>query len=465
MLKIKYYKDLSHNFLILQSKIKEEEQNYQYKMISGNRIKHLLECKIRQVNEECSFHYEISSRQNLKALFEKKTMKYEEMLGLLENIKQALDELESFLLDSRCLLLMPEYIYMEPETKQYFFLYYPCAEEEDKKAGMLEFAQFLVDRAEHGQEEAVEMAYKIYESIQDDAFILPHILSMFHPPVIETEEKNGAKNAVEERTTEDVVDAGFWMEEEEDYEKNDVNASKEEGINYLPAVGILSLLCAAAAAGVFGIGYFFTLSAEEKLASVIGMIVLVGLSAFLFLFFIINLCKRKNPSKGKNEKGKNDNFAERKTGTRNNDLSNARQEELRPAWSGPERYSSGRINIPHIKEVCEEQYGNTVFLDTSSYKKENKLYGINKGNKYHIDLDKLPCTIGKMAGSVDVVIKDSTISRIHARLTNKEGGIYVTDMNSMNGTFKNGLRLEPNETVLIEQGDELRFGRMTFCYR
>ncbi len=90
MLNIKYYKDLSHNFLILQSKIKEEEQDYQYKMISGNKIKHLLECKIRQVNEECSFHYEISSKQNLKTLFEKNPIKYEELFGLLENIKEAL---------------------------------------------------------------------------------------------------------------------------------------------------------------------------------------------------------------------------------------------------------------------------------------------------------------------------------------------------------------------------------------
>ena len=80
-------------------------------------------------------------------------------------------------------------------------------------------------------------------------------------------------------------------------------------------------------------------------------------------------------------------------------------------------------------------------------------------------MDNLPCTVGKMAGNVDVVIKDSTISRIHARFTRQDNQIYVTDMNSTNGTFKNGLRLNPNETVLIEPGDELRFGRMTFCYR
>lgn len=47
----------------------------------------------------------------------------------------------------------------------------------------------------------------------------------------------------------------------------------------------------------------------------------------------------------------------------------------------------------------------------------------------------------------------------------QEGEIYVTDLNSTNGTFKNGLRIEPNEMVLIEPGDELRFGEMTFSYR
>lgn len=468
MLSIKYHKDLNHNFLILHSKVKEEEQNYEYKMISGNRIKHLLECKIQYVNEECSFYYEISSKQNLKTLFERKPIGYDEMLRLLENMKGALDELESFLLDSRCLMLMPEHIYMELETKQYFFLYYPCAEEEDKKEGLWEFAQFLVDRVEHEREEAVEMAYKIYESIQDEKFILPHILNMFRPPVIEAKETNLPHNIVEGREDSDEVNVDIWQEREEYYgEEIHSNVSQAESMNYLPAVGILSLMCSAAAAGVFSIGYFFTLSVEEKLASMVGMIALVILSAALFLFFIINVCKRRNQWKRKME-----NRAEGKGVTGQNWMRRDSGEKNGLSWNASERGKAERHGMEsesaymtRANVAYEEEYGNTVFLDTTSYKKENKLYGTNKGNKYHIDLDKLPCTIGKMAGSVDVVIKDSTISRIHAQLTNREGGIYVTDMNSMNGTFKNGLRLEPNETVLIEQGDELRFGRMTFCYR
>ena len=43
--------------------------------------------------------------------------------------------------------------------------------------------------------------------------------------------------------------------------------------------------------------------------------------------------------------------------------------------------------------------------------------------------------------------------------------MFLTDMNSMNGTYKNGLRMQPQETVEIEPGDEIRFGSLNYCYR
>ncbi len=197
---------------------------------------------------------------------------------------------------------------------------------------------------------------------------------------------------------------------------------------------------------------------------------MVLLSAVLFLYFIINICKRKNSISrdNKKEKAADNNEIEGRV------IKRSRFEAMKTERPREERKDTGKGGYKEIGDgntrygahfEDTEEYGNTVFLDTSAYKKENKLYGISKGNKYHIDLGNLPCTIGKMAGNVDIVIKDSTISRIHARFTRQENKIYVTDMNSTNGTFKNGLRLEPNETVLIEQGDELRFGRLTFCYR
>ncbi len=443
MQNIRYHKDLNHNFLIINEKLEEESHGYQYRMISGNKIEHLLDCKIRYVNEECSFYYEISSKQNLKSLFEKKQMEYEHIYNLLENIREALEKLDAFLLDSRCLVLAPEYIFAEPESREYFFLYYPCAEETDRQSALMSLAEFLLDRVNREQEEATEIVYKIYESIQDNRFILPQILSWFPSSAAEWEEVDTVKEILEKEK----IGEEDWIEEENLKRADQVTAA-EERENHLPIVGILSFLCAAAAAATVSIGYFFTLSMEEKLVATAGTIVLVVLSALMFLYFIFNLLKNKNRVKVQDK------------------MLLEREESVESQLISKSAFQ--RENMEYMKKgeyEKQEEYGNTIFLDVSSYKKEKKLYGVNKGNKYHISLEQLPCTIGKMAGNVDIVIKDSTISRIHARFTKQEDGIYVTDMNSTNGTFKNGLRLEPNETVKIECGDELRFGKMTFCYR
>jgi hypothetical protein len=110
------------------------------------------------------------------------------------------------------------------------------------------------------------------------------------------------------------------------------------------------------------------------------------------------------------------------------------------------------------------QYGNTIFFETCDTA-EYKLYAMDKKNKSHIALEKFPCTVGKMAGCVDHVLSDESVSRIHARFDRQDNHIFITDMNSTNGTYKNGIRMQPQETMEIEPGDEIRFGNLHYCYR
>ena len=117
-----------------------------------------------------------------------------------------------------------------------------------------------------------------------------------------------------------------------------------------------------------------------------------------------------------------------------------------------------------VQERAGSAHGNTIFIPWVE-NGENKLYGVGKGNKNHIDLSRLPLTAGKLAGSVDIVINDQSVSRRHVKFAREENKVYMTDLNSTNGTFKNGLRLEPNTSVLLEPGDEIRLGKLKFVYR
>ena len=116
-----------------------------------------------------------------------------------------------------------------------------------------------------------------------------------------------------------------------------------------------------------------------------------------------------------------------------------------------------------VSEV-EDYGGNTVFFDSAKMA-EHKLYALDRKNKKHIELTKFPFTVGKMAGCVDCVLADDSVSRIHARFERVGDVIRLTDMNSTNGTYRNGLRMQPQETVEIEPGDDIRFGKLNYCYR
>lgn len=143
----------------------------------------------------------------------------------------------------------------------------------------------------------------------------------------------------------------------------------------------------------------------------------------------------------------------------------SRDMDLCPASSGVSyRGDTVARTAQTAMEEPDDRYGNTVFFDESKMA-EYKLYAMDRRNKQHIELRKFPCTIGKMAGCVDHVLGDDSVSRIHARLDKEGDKVLLTDMNSTNGTYKNGLRMQPQETVEIEVGDEIRFGSLNYCYR
>lgn len=107
----------------------------------------------------------------------------------------------------------------------------------------------------------------------------------------------------------------------------------------------------------------------------------------------------------------------------------------------------------------------TTYMEIRQEEQERKLYGNGKQNRKVISLTKLPLVIGKKGEKVDVTLSDASISRMHARLTEEEGQVYLEDLNATNGTFKNGVRLKPYERVELDREDEVKLGKMSFTYR
>lgn len=112
-----------------------------------------------------------------------------------------------------------------------------------------------------------------------------------------------------------------------------------------------------------------------------------------------------------------------------------------------------------------EEYGKTVYVEDSrdTARAVHKLYTLD--GRIAAQLDNEILTIGKQKEEVDFALEAESVSRVHARIYKEDGMIYLEDLNSMNGTFKNGLRLQPYEKRRLEEGDEIRFGKELFVYR
>jgi hypothetical protein len=60
---------------------------------------------------------------------------------------------------------------------------------------------------------------------------------------------------------------------------------------------------------------------------------------------------------------------------------------------------------------------------------------------------------------------DHGVSRRHAMLRPSTNHLYLIDLASTNGTRLNGLQLEPNRPIPVNNGDLISLGALTFCLK
>jgi pSer/pThr/pTyr-binding forkhead associated (FHA) protein len=70
-------------------------------------------------------------------------------------------------------------------------------------------------------------------------------------------------------------------------------------------------------------------------------------------------------------------------------------------------------------------------------------------------------TVGR-ARNNDIVLRAPKISKLHAQFVPDQGGCDLMDLGSANGTTINGVQLRKEQSVQLNNGDEVAFWRYTF---
>lgn len=439
-MEVKYYKDFRNNYLILKSQ-ETKENTYQCKMITENRISGFLPCKERHINGEKLLYYDISSKQSLQNFCEAGYVTMDFLKRLFRQLQILREEMAEYLLAENCLLLKPEFVFMEPEKGDFSFVYFPYEPEENY---MYSFMEVLTGWIDSSDEEALNVSYRILQLMEREQFVLDEVLQWFADEYAPENDPISLTGHPQEGNTNWDEEERFSLEEENQRIPSPGNKSRDLADKLAGSmVGMLLLVLVV----LFFLykNYFFAGEAVILFYVLLAIVlILLALSVGYMLFGkIIKADKGKQKSAFEAEEC--DKYKES------------------PFYEEMEEF---REPIPSCaeKSKASTRIGNTVFIPWTE-NCENKLYGCGKGNKHHIDLSKLPLTVGKLAGSVDMVIPDAGISRRHVRFFRDGNRICMTDLNSTNGTFLNGLRLEPNMTEVLEPGDEIRLGKLKFIYR
>lgn len=437
---IEYYREINHNYLILSMSDEERPDAFQSRMLTEQKWRHLALCTERVINGRKMYYYVINSIISLTNYFSARKMKKEDMILLLDQLEETEKELSDYLMDEDNILLDPEYIFFDMEKNEYRFIFYPIIKGKDKTAGecMTALLDFMLERADDSDGQVPDFIYGIYEKATQENFVLAEVFGESSAG-----KGDGPQGEVANEDS-DKADICHGYDEEIEMSEDEGEPAEETGH---PCKGYLAAGIAALASlmGPVCIYFMYELTSKEKmiLSGAAGAIVFTAV-CFTGLYFRSAKC---GP-----QKAKDDDADLRKKGNRKIYDESAEYEALAPLETKNSERKTADI-------------GKTEFFQPVKELNQYKLYASDRKNRQHIALDKLPCTIGKQAECVDRCINGKGVSRIHARVDHNGSCFTVTDLNSTNGTYVNGVPLGPNEMMELSVGDEVRFGDLNYCLR
>lgn len=404
MIVSEYVRGLKNNYVRIREIALPDERKYQYCIMKRGGISGLLPFEIRYIDSDAYMYYDITSRQNLSTLYSKKPLDRGWVVSFFSSMKKIRNEAIRFLLDPANLIWNPDNIYQDLKTGKFGYLYVPYLNDDN---GMSEMMDFMVNHVDYADDELVKCVYSIAEQYKSggDVYLSDKVYSDISGLNVPA---NAHKEIHREDDTEQYSDT-------EDYNPEEVAHVKDMDVVYAQAEKI---------------GNEFKYPDEKPLKLKPGM------------------SKRENAGWGGSEKHGIFDFISK---------IKARDKKYR------EEYDFGYGTEPEVSVAEEPLYSDpeseedvegTVFVELPSEESTHRVMS-ETGQILHVITEEA-VVIGKKEDEVDLFLNDEGISRMHARIFKQGEEYYVEDLNSTNGTFKNGLRLKPYERRKLAKGDEIK---------
>ena len=420
------------------------EVDYIVGMFAHNDIPAFVPVSFKSLNLENYFCYNMNGLIPINQSFEMNKLTVDRIEAFLRSIIKAAKSMEEFLLPFDRLITDEAYIYESLGKKDEFHWIYGI---ESGSCTFTRLFERLLDRVDYKDDSAVKMIYSLYQAAKESEGI-------------QGVNTGGSLQRIREKA-EEILSAPHMSLDMRAREliraENERNSIKRlKGIE----TGTGDKACSKEIEGADSMARRYRAEAESKKARSQRVDIEDKPKAKISLFK-----QRQNE-----EKSDKTMFVKSKLKKvwdyLNSDIGSKPEKlvDLQTVGENELSYNVREVKQPKIE--ASDNAGEATTLLTGAMI-SNGIYCLKPEdtNEDNILLTEFPFFIGKSGDKTHHTIEDSTVSRFHARIDREEEELWLTDLNSTNGTFLNGIRLMPFGRMRVNKGDSIVISRKRYEFK
>lgn len=410
---------MSNNYLVIQNENGGTISRYQRNLLKLNQVCGLMRTEIREVDNRVYYCYDINDKTSLLSLVRKQSLEYKEVKAFLQCCIQTIEGAKMYLMEEDNFILIPEFIFFTEKAQEVVLCYMDRYQKEIRQQ-FYELVEFLLNHINYKDQSCVRMVYELFQLLGKENTTFYEMKRVIAG---ETQEKTVETLCKEEKQPykeEDMIDI-----ESLNWNKDQIKPESQQ---------------------------VFIQSEPKWKKSIVTYkwLVLGSLTVVAFVLMVVVIWFGLLNKKGSTQ------------------IDAVKAIAFFGLLGSIVIYLYSKIASLEKKSVKTDDALKQSYLETEQiYEKEEscRLIDFNQNNKNNFYINQFPFVIGKDKNQVNGIIPSDVISRIHAKLTVRNGQFYIEDLHSTNGTFVNGQKLRDKTPFMLHQQDEIALGNVRYLFQ
>ena len=455
---IRYEQENNSIYMVIDSGGKMQSPDYDIKMLENNNISSLLPVSMRCVDNQYSYYYDVTSKQQFGKIYEYKKLSRSNVENILISLEKLVNEINEYMLDLDRVILKIECIYVDMSKDKLLFAYGEAGVSEENKGfrqGVKKLFDYIIEHFDHGVKDAdIMYVYNIYQRIAQGEYNASDFKELIwnEADVEESYKDKLSGNVIDKKDNILEFIPKQQIEDEEEVQNRTAH------IAVIVLKSVMGMAVVIAAGRMFAPSYV-PIPVSDVAAFIImlvGVCMLVIINKIpLDIFSVVKSKKEMEPYTYVSDMYKKQDEAEDEMAEteRNAEYNNNDNKYENIIYNDNSDNNSTILLSDYIKKNASREICLKYRADNGSVSNESD---------NDITVKKFPWIIGSMEKQCDTVVDSCLISHLHACLIKVDDEYYIEDMNSTNGTYVNGERLIMNSKQKLSDGDTVTLATTSY---